>query len=60
VLKSAITAAKSEHRAIELLVKQAERFQSVRIDYTEGLKYPSLSRIDGTADRLEAIFRPLP
>jgi predicted metalloprotease with PDZ domain len=60
VLKSAITAAKTEHRPLELLVRQADRFQTVRIDYTEGLKYPSLSRIDGTADRLQAIFAPLP
>jgi predicted metalloprotease with PDZ domain len=59
-LKSAITAAKSEHRPIELLVKQADRFETIRIDYTEGLKYPRLARIEGAPDRLEAIFRPLP
>jgi predicted metalloprotease with PDZ domain len=60
LLKSAIAAAKSEHRPIELLLKQADRFTTARIDYTEGLKYPRLVRIDGTPDRLEAIFRPLP
>jgi predicted metalloprotease with PDZ domain len=60
LLKSAITAAKSEHRPIELLVKQSDRFTTVRIDYAEGLKYPSLARIEGTPDRLETIFRPLP
>ena len=60
LLKSAVSAAKSEHRPIELLVKQADRYQTVRIDYTEGLKYPRLERIAGTPDRLEAIFRPLP
>jgi predicted metalloprotease with PDZ domain len=60
LLKSAITAAKSEHRPIELLVKQADRFATVRIDYAEGLRYPRLVRIEGVPDRLEAIFRPLP
>jgi predicted metalloprotease with PDZ domain len=60
LLKSAISAAKVEHRPIELLVKQADRYQAVRIDYTAGLKYPRLERIAGTPDRLEAIFRPLP
>jgi predicted metalloprotease with PDZ domain len=60
LLKSAITAAKSGHRPIELLVKQADRFETIRIDYSEGLKYPRLVRIEGAPDRLEAIFRPLP
>lgn len=60
LLKSAISAAKTEPRPIELLLKQADRYQTVRIDYTEGLKYPRLARIEGTPDRLEAIFRPLP
>ncbi|HEX3395778.1 MAG TPA: hypothetical protein VHS76_03685 [Steroidobacteraceae bacterium] len=60
LLKVAISAAKTEHRPIELLLRQAERFQTTRIDYQDGLKYPSLQRIDGTPDRLESIFRPLP
>ena len=60
LLKSAINAAKVEHKAIELLLKQAERYQTTRIEYYEGLKYPRLERIEGTPDRLEAIFRPLP
>jgi predicted metalloprotease with PDZ domain len=59
-LKSAISAAKIEHRPIELLLRQAERYQTTHIDYQEGLKYPRLERIDGTPDRLESIFRPLP
>lgn len=60
LLKSAISAAKIEHRPIELLLRQAERYQTTRIDYQEGLRYPRLERIDGTPDRLESIFRPLP
>jgi predicted metalloprotease with PDZ domain len=60
LLKSAIGAAKADHQAIELLLRQAERYQTTRIDYYDGLKYPRLERIDGTLDRLEGIFRPLP
>jgi predicted metalloprotease with PDZ domain len=60
LLKSAISAAKADHQSIELLLKQADRYQTTRIEYYEGLKYPKLERIDGTPDRLEAIFRPLP
>jgi predicted metalloprotease with PDZ domain len=60
LLKSAISAAKGGHQPIELLLKQADRYQTTRIEYQEGLKYPRLERIDGTPDRLEAIFRPLP
>jgi predicted metalloprotease with PDZ domain len=60
LLKSAISAAKIEHRPIELLLRQADRYQTARIDYQEGLRYPRLERIEGTPDRLESIFRPLP
>jgi predicted metalloprotease with PDZ domain len=60
LLKAAVTAAKVEHQPIELLLRQADRYQTARVDYVEGLKYPRLERIDGTPDRLEAIFRPLP
>jgi predicted metalloprotease with PDZ domain len=60
LLKSAITAAKAEQQSIDLLLRQAERYQTTRIDYHEGLKYPRLERIDGRPDRLQEIFRPLP
>ncbi len=58
LLRSAISAAKSAQQPIELLLRQADRYQTTRIDYREGLKYPRLERIEGTPDRLEAIFRP--
>ncbi|MEP6548775.1 MAG: peptidase M61 [Gammaproteobacteria bacterium] len=58
LLKSAITAAKSSHDAIELLFKKDDRYRTERIDYHEGLRYPRLERIPGTPERLEAIFRP--
>jgi predicted metalloprotease with PDZ domain len=58
-LKAAITAAKSGREPIELLLKINDRFRTVRIDYHDGLKYPRLERIEGTPDRLAAIFTPL-
>jgi len=59
LLKSAISAAKTDRRPIELLLRQAGRFQTTRIDYQGGLKYPRLERIEGAPDRLESIFKPL-
>ena len=58
LLRAAITAAKNGG-PIELLVKKDDRFKMVRIDYHDGLKYPRLERIEGTPDRLAAIFKPL-
>jgi len=60
LLKAAIGDAAAGAGPIELLVKQSDRYHTVRIDYHGGLKYPRLERIDGTPDRLEAIFRPMP
>ncbi|KRD73616.1 M61 family metallopeptidase [Lysobacter sp. Root983] len=57
-LKDAITAAKDKGEPIELVVKQGEAVKTVRIDYREGLKYPSLERIPGTPDRLSKILAP--
>jgi predicted metalloprotease with PDZ domain len=59
VLKAAITAAKNGRDPIELLLRINDRFRTVRIDYHGGLKYPRLERIEGTPDRLAAIFAPL-
>ena len=57
-LKDAITAAKDQGQPIELVVKQGEVVKTVRIDYRDGLKYPSLERIPGTPDRLSKILAP--
>jgi predicted metalloprotease with PDZ domain len=57
-LKAAITAAKLSHQPIELLVKNLDRYRTVRIQYSDGLKYPQLQRIDRTDDRITAILKP--
>jgi predicted metalloprotease with PDZ domain len=57
-LKSAISAAKLDKQPIELLVKNLDRYRTVRISYFEGLKYPQLQRIDKTEDRIATILKP--
>ncbi|MEO8460109.1 MAG: peptidase M61 [Dokdonella sp.] len=57
-LERAITAAKATQTPIDLLVKNFDRYQTVRIDYHDGLRYPYLQRIDGTLDRLAQILAP--
>ena len=54
-LKQAITDAK-DGTPIELLVRQADTYRSVRIDYRDGLRYPHLRRIAGRADLLTKIL----
>lgn len=58
LLKEAVTAAKSGG-PIELLLKSGDLYRSVRIEWRGGLRYPTLQRIDGTPDRLAALFAPL-
>src|SRR5262249_19862714 len=57
-LRTAISAAKLNQQPIELLVKNLDRYRTVRIAYFEGLKYPQLQRIEKTEDRLAAILKP--
>ena len=58
LLREAITEAK-DGRGIELLVKAADRYRNVRIDYRGGLRYPKLERLAGTPDRLTEILSAL-
>ncbi len=45
-MKKAVTAAKGEKgAALELLVKRGSRFETVKIDYKDGLRYPWLERV---------------
>jgi predicted metalloprotease with PDZ domain len=57
-LKSAIKDAKQTGAAIELLVRNGDRFRTVRIDYHDGLRYPHLERDDITPARLDQILMP--
>ena len=57
-LKDAIKAAKEKSGPIQLLLKNNEFFQTISIDYRDGLRYPHLTR-GGGADRLGQISAPL-
>lgn len=56
-LKQAVIDAK-EGTPIELIVRQADSFRTVRIDYRDGLRYPHLRRVEGSADLLTKILAP--
>lgn len=55
VLEEAIKAAK-DGAPIELLVKEFDRYRTVKIDYRGGLRYPHLERIPGKPDYLTPIL----
>ena len=56
-LKDAVSEAKGTQAPIELLVKQSDRYRTVRIDYHGGLLYPNLERIAGKPDRLAELYK---
>jgi predicted metalloprotease with PDZ domain len=57
-LRDIVTAAKASHAAIELLVKNGDRYSTVRIDYHDGLRYPHLERDASVPARLDQILDP--
>jgi predicted metalloprotease with PDZ domain len=57
-LKDAITAsAKDKSKPVELLVKNFDEFQTLRIDYHDGLKYPHLERDTSKKDTLSDLLK---
>jgi predicted metalloprotease with PDZ domain len=57
-LKEIVKGAKTNNAAIELLVKNGDRYSTVRIDYHEGLRYPHLERDANVPPRLDQILDP--
>jgi predicted metalloprotease with PDZ domain len=57
-LKTAIAFARLNKQPIELLVRNLDRYRTVRIAYFGGLSYPQLQRIEKTPDRLADILKP--
>jgi predicted metalloprotease with PDZ domain len=43
---------------IELLVKNFDEYRTLAVDYHDGLKYPHLERVQGTADTLGLLMAP--
>jgi predicted metalloprotease with PDZ domain len=58
LLDQAIRDAQDPAKPVELLVRDFDRYRTVRLDYTGGQRYPDLERVAGTPDRLSDILRP--
>jgi predicted metalloprotease with PDZ domain len=58
LLDQAIRDAQDPTKPVELLVRDLDRYRTVKLDYTGGLRYPDLVRTAGSADRLTDILRP--
>jgi hypothetical protein len=57
--KDALKAARVDpQQPTELLVRSADTFRTVRLDYHDGLRYPHLERIEQAPDRLSSILQP--
>ena len=57
-MKAAITAAgKDKSAPMQLLVKNFDEYRTLNVDYHDGLKYPHLERVTGTADHLGALLK---
>jgi predicted metalloprotease with PDZ domain len=59
LLRSALAAAKENGDPIELLIEDGDFFQTVRIRYRGGERYPHLVRDESQPDLLSDIFRAL-
>ena len=59
VLREAVAAAASATKPLELLIKTGEYYETHRIDYRGGERYPHLVRDPSVADLLSEIIKPL-
>ena len=57
-IKNAIKDANKPGAAVELLVKNGNRFRTIKIDYHDGLRYPHLEREGSAPARLDQILTP--
>ncbi len=55
VLREAVTVAK-DGAPIRLILKNGDRIRTLDLDYTGGLRYPRLERIEGSRDRIGEIL----
>ena len=58
VLRDAILAAEKNKQPLQLQFKKEDRYITVSIPYYDGLRNPSLERVEGTPDRLDDILAP--
>jgi predicted metalloprotease with PDZ domain len=58
-LANAITQARKSETPMKFLILNGKHYKTATIDYHDGLRYPHLTRLPGTADRLADIITPL-
>jgi predicted metalloprotease with PDZ domain len=58
VLEYALKRAQQSSSPISLITSQTGWFQTLSLDYHDGIRYPHLERIEGTPDMLAAIMAP--
>src|SRR5438477_11187540 len=57
-LKDSIREAHNSGGSIELLVKNGDRYRTIKMDYHDGLRYPRLERTSNVPARLDQILTP--
>jgi predicted metalloprotease with PDZ domain len=58
VLEDAVKKAQHSTSGITFIAKQTDWFQTLSMDYHDGIRYPHLERIEGTPDMLAQIAAP--
>ena len=58
LLRDAILAAEKDKTPLKLQFRRDETYTTIEMPYYDGLRYPSLERVDGTPDRLDDILAP--
>jgi predicted metalloprotease with PDZ domain len=57
-MKTIVKESKNAAAPIELIVKNGDRYRTIRLDYHQGLRYPHLERSGDAAAPLDAILTP--
>ncbi len=58
VLREAILAAEKDHKPFDLQVRRGDDYKVISMPYYDGLRIPTLERVEGTPDRLSDILAP--
>ena len=58
ILTDAILTAETDKKPLQLQFRDDKQYKTFVIPYYDGMRYPSLQRVDGTPDRLDNIFAP--
>jgi predicted metalloprotease with PDZ domain len=58
VLADAILAAEKSKQPLQLQFRDGDKYTTVSLPYYDGLRIPTLERVDGTPDRLDDILAP--